>query len=118
RILLVDDTPANLLATEAILDGMAVEIVKISSGSEALKVALKGGVALILLDVQMPGMDGYEVASLLRSSTSTREIPIIFVTATHRSTQNVFDGYESGAVDYLSKPVNPLILRSKVKVFS
>jgi PAS domain S-box-containing protein len=118
KVLLVDDTPANLLAIETILGGVGVETIKASSGTEALKAALTGGVALILLDVQMPGMDGYEVATLLRSSARTREIPIIFVTATHASEQNVFQGYESGAVDYLPKPINQAILKSKVRVFS
>lgn len=118
KILVVDDTPANLLAIDTILEGEGVTIVKASSGADALKAVLSGGIALILLDVQMPGMDGYEVATLLRSSASTREIPIIFVTATHGSQENVFQGYHSGAVDYLPKPINPIILKSKVRVFA
>jgi len=118
KVLVVDDTHANLLAVEIILESCHVEIVKAASGADALKQSLAGGFALVLLDVFMPGMDGYETATLLRSSARTREIPIIFLTATHGEKQAIFKGYEAGAVDYIFKPVNPAILKSKVKVFA
>jgi hypothetical protein len=116
-ILLVDDTPENLLGLEELLQGPGLNFIKASSGEEALEVTLSARPALILLDVQMPGMDGFEVARLLRSTQRTREIPIIFVTATERDEKFTFKGFESGAVDYLFKPLNPVIVRSKVKVF-
>jgi signal transduction histidine kinase/DNA-binding NarL/FixJ family response regulator len=118
KVLAVDDTPSNILALEAVLADCGVEIVKASNGSDALKLVLSGNFALVLLDVGMPGMNGYEVAALLRSSVRTREIPIIFLSGTHVEKHSVFQGYESGAVDYIMKPVNPVILKSKVRVFA
>jgi C4-dicarboxylate-specific signal transduction histidine kinase len=114
----VDDSPSNIAALEVVLADCGVEVVKSNSGSDALKQALLGHFALILLDVGMPGMNGYEVATLLRSSARTREIPIIFLSGTHVEKQNVFRGYESGAIDYILKPLNPVILKSKVLVFA
>lgn len=123
RIMIVDDKPANLFSLEALLVESAVpelrncEIVKASSGNEALKKSLQGEYAVILLDVQMPGMDGFETAELLRSNKRTSKIPIIFVTAISKEDQHVFRGYEVGAVDYLFKPIQPSIMISKVRVF-
>lgn len=118
KILVVDDTPSNILALEAALNDCSVEIVKAASGSDALKLVLSHNFALILLDVVMPGMNGYEVATILRSSIRTREIPIIFLSGAHLEKEDVFRGYESGAVDYILKPLNMAILRSKVRVFA
>lgn len=117
KILLVDDQPANLLALEAMLEGLDVFMIRADSGMKALKSLLDHEVAVILLDVQMPGMDGFETAHLVREREKSRYTPIIFVTALSRSDQNVFRGYSLGAVDYLFKPVVPEILRSKVAVF-
>ncbi len=117
RVLVVDDLQANLLVIDALLHGMPCEVVLVSSGNEALRLLLKHEFAVILLDVQMPGMDGYEVARHARLNSTTAHIPIIFVTATHESEESQLRGYGSGAVDYLFKPVNPAILRSKVRVF-
>jgi len=117
KILAVDDRPENLLAIEGVLERPDLSIVTATSGNEALGLVLEHNFALILLDVQMPGMDGFEVAELLRGSEKTRHIPIIFVTAINKEKAHVFAGYEKGAVDYLFKPLDPLILRSKVNVF-
>ena len=117
KILLVDDRPENLLALESLLDGLNCEMHRATSGKEALLVVLKHDFALILLDVQMPEMDGFEVAEIMRSSKKTQSIPIIFVTAISKEQKYVFKGYEVGAVDYMPKPIDPDILRSKVKVF-
>ncbi|WP_319577317.1 PAS domain S-box protein [uncultured Desulfobacter sp.] len=116
-ILAVDDRPENLLALENLLESPELEIVKAGSGDEALSKTIDHEFALILLDVQMPGMDGYETAELLRSVKKTSKIPIIFVTAANKEDHHVFKGYESGAVDYLLKPLEPVILTSKVKIF-
>ncbi len=118
RILCVDDQPANLVALETILDLPGVELLKASSGAEALQCLLDNDdIALALLDVQMAEMDGYEVAELMRSHRRSRHIPIIFLTAINKDLRHVFRGYESGAVDYLFKPVEPAILLSKVRIF-
>jgi signal transduction histidine kinase len=116
-VLLVDDNPDNLLSLEAILEDPGVNVLRASSGNQALEAAFRAPPAVILLDVQMPGMNGFEVARHLRSLERTRGVPIIFVTATHREEKFTFEGFESGAVDYLFKPLNPTIVRSKVKVF-
>ncbi|MEJ2543369.1 MAG: response regulator [Calditrichaceae bacterium] len=118
NILIVDDHPENLLVLENILDLPGLNFIRAESGEETLRIMLKQrDVALILLDVQMPGMDGFETASLLRSASSTKHIPIIFVTAISKQDKNIFKGYESGAVDYMFKPVDPDILKSKVQIF-
>lgn len=117
KILAVDDLSANLLALEAVLEPLNIELVKASSGQEALEFLLKQDFALILLDVQMPEMDGFETASHIRSNKRTSHIPIIFVTAISFEDKLVFKGYETGAVDYLFKPIEPDILISKVKIF-
>jgi diguanylate cyclase (GGDEF)-like protein/PAS domain S-box-containing protein len=116
-LLLVDDRPENLVALEAVLGDQGLDLVKASSGNDALRHTLKQDFALVLLDVQMPGMDGFETAELMRSNPKTRHLPIIFVTAGMKDIQLQFKGYELGAVDYLIKPFEPHILQSKVKVF-
>ena len=117
RILLVDDRPENLLALEAILSSLDQTLVRAASGEEALKALLSAEFAVILLDVQMPGMDGFETASHIKRRERTRDIPIIFLTAINREPQHAFRGYSAGAVDYLSKPFDPWVLRAKVAVF-
>jgi len=116
-ILLVDDRPENLFALEGLLESPGLNIVKASSGNEALGLMLEHDFALVLLDVQMPGMDGFETAELMRGTEKTRQVPIIFVTAISTEQQHVFKGYEAGAVDYLFKPIVPEFLRTKVGVF-
>jgi signal transduction histidine kinase len=116
-ILIVDDRPENLLAMQGLLAGMELRMLTALSGKDALRLTLKSPFALILLDVQMPDMDGYETAELLRAHPRTQGIPIIFVSAGMREDTQTFRGYEAGAVDYLVKPINPAILRSKVEVF-
>ena len=117
NILLVDDRPENLLALEKLLRSPELNIMKAASGNEALAMVLDHDFALILLDVQMPEMDGFETAELMRGNSGSRHIPIIFVTAISKDQRNVFKGYASGAVDYLFKPVDPDILLGKVKIF-
>lgn len=117
RILLVDDRAENLLALEAILHGLGHELVKASSGEDALKRLLTEEFALILLDVQMPGMDGFETAIRIKQRERTRDIPILFLTAIDGEAHQAFRGYAAGAVDYLSKPFDPWVLRAKVGVF-
>jgi len=117
KILIVDDRPENLFVLESLLEEFDVELIRAESGNKALAKVLDHDFALVLLDVQMPGMDGYEVAALLRGNTKTRHIPIIFVTAKYKEETNIFQGYDAGAVDYLFKPLEPVILKSKVNVF-
>ncbi len=117
NILLVDDSPENLLAFEQVLRSLDVNIITAISGNEALTLVLEHDFALVLLDVQMPAMDGFETAKLMRGIDKTRHLPIIFVTAISKDQKHVFTGYATGAVDYLFKPVDPDILRSKVTVF-
>ncbi len=116
-ILAVDDHPANLVSYEALLDDFGATLLKATSGQEALALVLRYDIALILLDVQMPEMDGFEVARLLKKARRTQHVPIIFVTAIDKNERYEFQGYEVGAVDYLTKPIDPEILRRKVKVF-
>jgi len=117
RILLVDDRPENLLALEAILEPLGQELVRAESGEEALRQLLHGDFALILLDVQMPGLDGFETASLVKQRVRTRHVPIIFLTAISKEAEHVFRGYGVGAVDYLMKPLDAQVLQAKVTVF-
>jgi signal transduction histidine kinase len=117
EILLVDDLPENLMALQAILEPLDQTLVSVASGEEALRQVLKRDFALILMDVQMPGMDGFEAAHILKQRERSRHIPILFVTAVSRDQEYVFRGYSAGAVDYIFKPIHPDILRSKVKVF-
>jgi len=116
-ILLVDDRQENLLSMQAILEGEGYELVLAQNGNEALSQTLKNDFALVLLDVQMPEMDGFEVASLMRSNPKTNNIPVIFVTAGMKDIGFEFKGYDVGAVDYLMKPLEPVVFRSKVRVF-
>jgi diguanylate cyclase (GGDEF)-like protein len=116
-ILIVDDLPQNILALESVINDMGVEIFTARSGNDALRLSLKHDFALLLLDVQMPGMNGFEVASLIRSNPKTSHFPIIFITAGMKDLFDQIKGYETGAVDYLMKPFEPVILRSKVRVF-
>ncbi len=117
KILIVDDKPANLFSLEQILKETGAQIIRAQTGNEALAASLNHDFALALLDVQMPGMDGYELAEWLRSEQKTRELPIIFVSAVYSSDYHVFKGYDAGAVDFMVKPFNPKILLSKVNVF-
>lgn len=116
-ILIVDDKPQNLFALEAILKSVPATIIRATSGDEALALTLNYDFALAILDVQMPKMDGYELASYLLDDPSTARIPIIFLSAAYSDEQHTFKGYEKGAVDYIVKPFEPSILLSKVKVF-
>lgn len=116
-ILLVDDRPQNLLALEAILEPLNQRLVRAESGAEALRAILRDEFAVILLDVQMPGMNGFEVAQTIKSRERSRFIPIVFLSAISKEDEYVFKGYEVGAVDYVFKPFNPDVLRSKVAVF-
>ena len=117
NVLIVDDRPENILSLEALLDAPDMNIIKAYSGNEALGMILEYDFALVLLDVQMPEMDGFETAELMRSNTRTKHIPIIFVTAINKDQQHVFKGYQAGAVDYIFKPLEPEILKNKVNVF-
>ena len=117
KILMVDDQPANLYSLEAILEEEDRELLKAENGPDALKILLKEDISLVLLDVQMPGMDGFEVATLMRQRKDTQSIPIIFVTAISKEDKYVFKGYQVGAVDYLFKPLDSVVLQSKVNFF-
>jgi CheY-like chemotaxis protein len=117
NILLVDDHRSNVLALEAILSPLGHRLVKATSGTDALRHLLAEDFALILMDVQMPVLDGFQTASLIKGNPRTRDVPIIFVTGARRDVSHIFKGYSYGAVDYLLKPVDADILRSKVSVF-
>jgi signal transduction histidine kinase len=117
KFLLVDDLEENLLVLEALLRRDGLELVKASSGREALELALEHEFALALIDVQMPEMDGFELAELMRGAERTRHVPIIFVTAGIQERHRVFKGYDAGAVDFLFKPLEPQILRQKTETF-
>jgi two-component system, cell cycle response regulator len=115
-ILIVDDRPENLLAMKGALEGMGYTIVTATSGQEALKLSLKQRFDLALLDVQMPNMDGFELAKLLRGKKETRDMQIIFITAISKEQKYIEHGYEVGAINYLFKPIDPDELRNKVNV--
>jgi CheY-like chemotaxis protein len=117
KILLVDDRPENLVALEAVLGALDQTLVRATSGEEALKALLTEEFAVILLDVQMPGLDGFETAAHIKRRERTKDIPIIFLTAVSNGPHHTFRGYAAGAVDYLAKPFDPWILRAKVSVF-
>ena len=117
KILIVDDDRRNLLAASEVLDEPGLELVLVDSPEEALRRTLREDFALVLLDVQMPRMDGYEVASLIRSRPRTSRVPILFLTAHNKDDIHIFRGYSAGAVDYVFKPIQPLVLKSKVDVF-
>src|SRR5688572_14887475 len=116
KILMVDDKPENIVALEAVLDDLGEELIKANSGMEALRACLEHDFAVILLDVKMPDMDGFETAAMIRERDRSRDTPIIFLTAL-KSEEHLFRGYYMGAVDYLYKPIVPEVLRSKVTVF-
>jgi CheY-like chemotaxis protein len=117
RILLVDDRSENLVALEAILSSLNQVLVPVRSGEEALKALLVDEFAVILLDVVMPGMDGFETAAHIKRRPKTRDVPIIYLTAASSEPDHAFRGYAAGAVDYISKPFDPWVLRAKVSVF-
>lgn len=117
RALLVDDRTENLTALEALLQGLPVTPVSVTSGDAALKQLLVEDFAVILLDAQMPDMDGFETAGHIKARERTRHVPIIFLTAADRDAQLALQGYAAGAVDYLTKPFDPWVLRAKVSVF-
>jgi|KBSMisStandDraft_5_1062788.scaffolds.fasta_scaffold112694_2 signal transduction histidine kinase len=116
-VLLVDDDPKNLMALEALLEPLAQNMITARSGKEALRLVLNHHFAVIVLDVRMPDMDGFETARIIRERERSRHIPIIFLTGVSKEVESAFRGYEVGAVDYLMKPVVPEVLRSKVSVF-
>ncbi len=117
KILIVDDRPENLLSLKIILENEPCIIIKALSGNEALSLMLDHDFALVLLDVQMPEMDGFETAVFMRGNARTSHVPIIFVTAINKEQRYIFKGYESGAVDYISKPLDPDILKNKINIF-
>ena len=117
KVLLVDDLEENLLALEALLQREGIQLVKATSGDQALELLLAEDVALALLDVQMPGMDGFQLAEFMRGNARVRHVPIIFVTAGSAEQQRRFRGYEAGAVDFIQKPIEPDILRMKTEIF-
>ena len=117
NILLVDDHPENLVALEAVLSSLDQVLVTAGSGEEALRALLKDDFALILLDAQMPGMDGFETAAQIKARTRTKDVPIIFLTAADADHRHAYRGYSVGGADYLTKPFDPWVLRAKVQVF-
>jgi len=117
RILLVDDRAENLIALEAILSSLNQQLVPVRSGEAALKALLSDEFAVILLDVVMPGMDGFETAAHIKRRAKTHDVPIIFLTAAGAEPDHAFRGYAAGAVDYIAKPFDPWVLRAKVAVF-
>ena len=118
KVLLVDDRRDNLVALAAILQGLPVEPVAVDSGDDALKMLLMDDFAVILMDAQMPDMDGFETATRIKERERTRNVPIIFLTAADRDAHLAMRGYAAGAVDYLTKPLDPWVLRTKVSVFA
>ncbi|WP_462381023.1 hybrid sensor histidine kinase/response regulator [Pseudomonas sp. Marseille-QA0892] len=117
KLLIVDDLPENLLALEALIRSDVTQVFKAASGEEALELLLRHEFALAILDVQMPGMDGFQLAEMMRGAERTRHIPIVFVSAAGREQNYAFKGYETGAVDFLHKPLDAHTVRSKVNVF-
>ena len=117
KILLVDDRAENLIALEAILSALSQQLVSVQSGEEAIKALLADEFAVILLDVVMPGMDGFETAEHIKSLAGARDVPIIFLTAAGAEPDHAFRGYAAGAVDYIAKPFDPWALRAKIAVF-
>ncbi|SDL23742.1 Response regulator receiver domain-containing protein [Nocardioides sp. YR527] len=117
KILLVDDRAANLVALEAILGSLDQTLVRAGSGEDALRALLHDDFALILLDAQMPGMDGFETAARIKARERTKDVPIIFLTANDFDTHLAYRGYATGAADFLAKPFDPWLLRAKVQVF-
>ena len=118
NILIVDDEPKNLTVLETVLDSPRYRVIRAESADKALLALLKHEFAVLILDVQMPGITGFELAQMIKERKKTSEVPIIFLTAYYNEDQHVIEGYDSGAVDYLLKPINPAILRSKVSVLA
>jgi CheY-like chemotaxis protein len=117
RILLVDDRPENLIALEAILSSLDQILVSVGSGEQAVQAVLAGEYAVVLLDIMMPEMDGFETATQIKRHAKSRDVPIIFLTAADMRPEQAFRGYAAGAVDYLAKPFDPWVLKAKVSVF-
>ncbi len=117
RILLVDDRPENLIALEAILSSLDQILVPVRSGEQAVQAVLDDEYAVVLLDIMMPGMDGFETAVQIKRHAKSRDVPIIFLTAATMQPEQAFRGYAAGAVDYLAKPFDPWVLKAKVSVF-
>jgi CheY-like chemotaxis protein len=117
RILLVDDRAENLVALEAILSSLDQILVPVRSGAAAVEAVLADEYAVVLLDIMMPGMDGFETATQIKRHAKSRDVPIIFLTAATMQPEQAFRGYAAGAVDYLAKPFDPWVLKSKVSVF-
>ena len=117
NVLVADDRAANVLAIQQVLEPLHHNVVAASSGEEVLRALLTTEFAVILLDVQMPIMDGFEIAAQIKRREKTRHIPIIFLTAVNQEPSDIFQGYEAGAVDYLNKPVEPWLVRAKVAAF-
>jgi len=117
KILIVDDKEANLYALEKVLENVDAQIIRATSGNDAFIACLHHEFALGILDVQMPGMDGYELAEHLRADENTLQLPIIFLTAVYSDEHHVFKGYRAGAVDFVTKPYRPEILLAKVRIF-
>jgi len=118
NILMVDDQPAKLLSYEAILGDLGENLIKASSGREALEVLLRTDIAVVLMDVSMPEMDGFEMAEIIRQHPRFQKTAIIFISGVHLTDLDRLKGYERGAVDYISVPVVPAVLRAKVSVFA
>src|SRR5439155_22726287 len=118
NILLVDDKPQNLAVLESILEGPEYRLTKAQSAQEALLALVANDYALIVLDVRMPQTSGFELAQIIKARKKTKDIPIVFLTAHYAEDEHIVSGYSAGAVDYLTKPVNPAILKSKVAVFA
>jgi CheY-like chemotaxis protein len=117
NVLVADDRPANVLAIQEVLEPLHLNVVSATSGEEVLRSLLTTEFAVILLDVQMPIMDGFEIAAQIKLREKTRHIPIIFLTAVNQEPSDVVQGYEAGAVDYLTKPIEPWLVRAKVSAF-
>ena len=117
KILIVDDRPENLKALRTVLQDLDIDLVEATNGNDALKATLYHDFALALLDVQMPEMDGYELASILREEEKTANLPFVFISAVYTDNLNVFKGYEKGAFSFITKPFQPEILINKVKFF-
>jgi len=117
KILIVDDRPENLIALATILRDMDIELIKASSGDEGLAKLLEDDFALILMDVQMPDMDGFETVEIMRMDEKNQKLPVIFVSAIYGETKHLIKGIETGAIDFITKPIIPEILRGKVKIF-
>src|SRR5204862_3625040 len=118
NILIVDDEPKNLTVLQSILDDPSYRLVRAESADQALLALVVEEFALLILDIRMPGMTGFELAQMIKDRKKTAQVPIIFLTAYYNEDQHVLEGYDAGAVDYLHKPVNPAVFRSKVAVFA